>query len=57
MASSIAINKKLKEILSKNGIAFPKTINLKTGKYLFPINYNESFVIKPNSKAQALASK
>ena len=33
VASSIAINKKLtKEILSKNGIAFPKPINLRKGK-------------------------
>ena len=58
MASSIAINKKLtKEILSKNGIAFPKPINLKIGKYLLPLNYNKSFVIKPNSEGSSIGVK
>ncbi len=58
MASSIAINKKLtKEILSKNGIAFPKPITLKTGKYLLPLNYNKSFVIKPNSEGSSIGVK
>ncbi|GIR79166.1 MAG: hypothetical protein CM15mP81_06760 [Alphaproteobacteria bacterium] len=58
MASSIAINKKLtKEILSKNGIAFPKPINLRIGKYLLPVNYNKSFVIKPNSEGSSIGVK
>ena len=58
MASSIAINKKLtKEILSKNGIAFPKPITLKTGKYLLPLNYNKSFVIKPNTEGSSIGVK
>ena len=58
LASSIAINKKLtKEILSKIGISFPKPVKLNKSKYLSPVNYNQKFVIKPNSEGSSIGVK
>ena len=58
LASSIAINKKLtKKVLSRIGISFPRPVKLDKSKYLSPINYNQKFVIKPNSEGSSIGVK
>ena len=58
LASSIAINKKLtKKILSRIGISFPRPVKLDKSKYLSPVNYNQKFVIKPNSEGSSIGVK
>ena len=57
-ASSIAINKSLtKHVLSKEGITFPKSLELKIQKYITPINFKGDFVIKPNCEGSSIGVK
>ncbi len=45
-ASCISINKSLtKYILSKQGIKFPKALDLNIDEYITPINFNSNYVI------------
>ncbi|MFL2813466.1 MAG: D-alanine--D-alanine ligase [Candidatus Puniceispirillales bacterium] len=57
-ASSVAINKTLtKHVLSKEGISFPKSLELKIQKYITPINFKGDFVIKPNCEGSSIGIK
>ena len=57
-ASSIAINKSLtKHVLSKEGISFPKSLELKIQKYITPVNFKGDFVIKPNCEGSSIGIK
>ena len=54
-ASCISINKSLtKYILSKQGIKFPKELDLNIDKYINPINYNGNYVVKPNYEGSSI---
>ena len=54
-ASCISINKSLtKYILSKEGIKFPKGLDLSIDKYIAPINYNGNYVVKPNYEGSSI---
>ena len=54
-ASCISINKSLtKYILSKEGIKFPKGLDLNIDKYIAPINYNGNYVVKPNYEGSSI---
>ena len=54
-ASCISINKSLtKYILSKEGIKFPKGLDLNIDKYIVPINYNGNYVVKPNYEGSSI---
>ena len=54
-ASCISINKSLtKYILSKQGIKFPKGLDINIDEYITPINYYGNFVIKPNFEGSSI---
>ena len=54
-ASCISINKSLtKYILSKQGIKFPKVLDLNIDEYITPINYNGNYVVKPNYEGSSI---
>ena len=54
-ASCISINKSLtKYILSKEGIKFPKGLDLNIDEYIAPINYNGNYVVKPNYEGSSI---
>ncbi|MAC60979.1 MAG: D-alanine--D-alanine ligase [SAR116 cluster bacterium] len=54
-ASCISINKSLtKYILSKQGIKFPKGLDLNIDKHIAPINYKGNYVVKPNYEGSSI---